>query len=67
MAGRADRLKRSLRSANNLAKRTRKAYIRSEDVLSEMEQREARERTRADSSRSDIADRLPAVNPGRRT
>jgi hypothetical protein len=62
---RSEQLNKRLNAAKRLAKTTRERYIRSERVLSEMEQRASREAQRA-TQPSELAERMPAINPANR-
>jgi len=66
MPQRAARLKSALSKSRRTAAQVQSSYLRAEDTLTALEERESRRAERADRAQSEISDRMPATRGDRR-
>jgi 23S rRNA maturation mini-RNase III len=64
MAQRADKLKNLLSKTSKVAAQAQAAFLKAEDLLPSLEEREQRRVSREDQHRDKVAERLPAMKRG---
>jgi hypothetical protein len=58
---RSKRLKSALKASRRTADQAQKSFMRAEDTLTDLEERESKRAERANRAKAETADRLPAV------